>query len=86
VAMHPNGSSPSTMLTVYKRALNATSGEFLPINDVQQVVRELPEDRIMVPITQMDGKYTVLVTQAKEVGGSKSLLILKRYILENEGC
>jgi hypothetical protein len=57
---------------VYKRPLNATSGQFLPINAAQQVVRELPEDRIMVPITQMDGRYTVLVTQAKAVGGSKS--------------
>ena len=69
--MHPTGSSPSTMLMVYRRPLNATSGEFLPINANQQVVNELPEDRIMVPLTQMDGRYTVLVTQAKAVGGSK---------------
>jgi hypothetical protein len=59
------------MLMVYKRPLNATSGGFLPVNADQQVVRELPEDRIMVPLTQLDGRYTVLVTQAKPVGGSK---------------
>jgi hypothetical protein len=69
VALKPEGSSPSTMLTVAKRALNATSGQFLPINAAVQVVRELPEDRILVPeLDQLDGQYVILVGTAKAVG------------------
>jgi len=80
VALRPAGSSPSTMLTVAKRALNATSGQFMPFNPDQQTVLELPEDRIQIQnITQMDGQYIILVTQPKDVGNSKlsfsSLLI-----------
>jgi hypothetical protein len=71
VAMKPSGSSPSTMLTVAKRALNATSGQFLPLNPSVQVVRELPEDRIKVPgMDQLDGQYVVLVGEPKAVGES----------------
>lgn len=69
VAMKPAGSSPSTMLTVAKRALNATSGQFLPVNPDAQQVRELPEDRISIPgMTQLDGQYIILVTEPKPVG------------------
>jgi len=46
--LRPGGSSPSTMLTVAKRALNATSGQFMPFNSDLQTVRELPEDRIQI--------------------------------------
>jgi hypothetical protein len=75
VAMRPAGSSPSTMLTVAKRALNATSGQFLPVNAAVQVVKELPEDRIHIPaMTQLDGQYIILVTDPKPVGQSKLLL------------
>jgi len=69
--MKPSGSSPSTMLTVAKRALNATSGQFLPLNPGVQVVRELPEDRIQVPgMDQLDGQYVILVGEPKAVGES----------------
>lgn len=71
VAMKPAGSSPSTMLTVAKRALNATSGQFTPVNPGVQVVKELPEDRIHIPaMTQLDGQYIILVTDPKPVGQS----------------
>jgi hypothetical protein len=72
VALSSQGSSPSTMLTVAKRPLNATSGQFMPLNSASQIVRELPEDRIQVPgMTQVDGQYIILVTQPKAVGQSK---------------
>ena len=72
-AMRPEGSSPSTMLTVGRRALNATSGTFLPFNRVVQFVKELPDDKVVVPqVTQLDGQYVILVTQPKAIGESKS--------------
>jgi hypothetical protein len=68
-ALRPAGSSPSTMLTVAKRALNATSGQFMPFNPDLQVVRELPEDRIQIQnVTRLDGQYIILVTQPKAAG------------------
>jgi hypothetical protein len=68
-ALKPMGSSPSTMLTVAKRALNATSGQFMPLMADSQVVRELPEDRIQIPgMTQLDGQYIILVADPKPVG------------------
>jgi len=75
VALRPAGSSPSTMLTVAKRAVNASSGQFTPVNEDAQYVRELPEDRIQLPaMMQLDGQYIILVTNPKAVGGSKSRL------------
>ena len=72
-ALRPAGSSPSTMLTVAKRALNATSGQFMPFNPDLQTVRELPEDRIQIQnVNRLDGQYIILVTQPKAVGESKS--------------
>ena len=72
VALRPAGSSPSTMLTVAKRAVNASSGQFMPVNKDVQFVRELPEDRIQLPgLTQLDGQYIILVTNPKAVGGSE---------------
>lgn len=72
-ALRPAGSSPSTMLTVAKRALNATSGQFMPFNPDVQTVRELPEDRIQIQnVNRLDGQYIILVTQPKAVGESKS--------------
>ncbi|KUJ24098.1 uncharacterized protein LY89DRAFT_776277 [Mollisia scopiformis] len=69
VALKPAGSSPSTMLTVAKRPLNATNGQFMPVNAGVQVVKELPEDRIQIPeMTQLDGQYVILVTNPKPVG------------------
>jgi hypothetical protein len=66
--LKPAGSSPSTMLTVAKRALNATSGQFQPINANSQVVLELSEDRILVGgLTELDGQYIILVTPPKTV-------------------
>ncbi|KAH7371912.1 hypothetical protein BKA64DRAFT_269344 [Cadophora sp. MPI-SDFR-AT-0126] len=71
VALRPAGSSPSTMLTVAKRALNASSGQFVPVNKDAQLVLELPEDRIQIPgMMQLDGQYIILVTDPKAVGGS----------------
>ncbi|CAG8952870.1 hypothetical protein HYFRA_00007584 [Hymenoscyphus fraxineus] len=68
-AMRPSGFSPSTMLTVYKRPLNASSGVFQPLLADNQVVRELPEDRIEITkMTQLDGVYVILVTPPKPVG------------------
>ena len=69
VALRPGGSSPSTMLTVAKRALNSTSGQWMPVNANSQIVMELPEDRIEVSgLTQLDGQYVILVTDPKPVG------------------
>ncbi|KAH9204543.1 hypothetical protein DL95DRAFT_398390 [Leptodontidium sp. 2 PMI_412] len=71
VALRPAGSSPSTMLTVAKRALNATSGQFTPVYKDAQFVRELPEDRIQIPgMMELDGQYIILVTDPKAVGVS----------------
>jgi hypothetical protein len=74
-ALHPEGSSPSTMLVVARRPLNATSGQFLPVMPAMpamQVVRELPEDRIQIPgMAQLDRQYVILVTAPKGVGQSK---------------
>lgn len=62
-AMRPMGASPSTMLTVAKRPLNATSGQFMPFNTDAQTVRELPEDRIQIQnVNRLDGQYIILVT------------------------
>ena len=67
-ALRPAGSSPSTMLTVAKRALDASSGQFMPVNEDAQVVRELPEDRIQLPgMEQLDGQYIVLVTNPTNI-------------------
>lgn len=72
VALRPEGSSPSTMLTVAKRPLNATSGTFLPFNLNQQTVFELPQDKIQIShVGQLDGQYIILVTQPQAVGQSK---------------
>lgn len=61
--LKPAGSSPTTMLTVAKRPLNATSGQFQPINADSQTVHELKEDRILVPgLMQLVGQYIILVT------------------------
>ncbi|CZS99040.1 uncharacterized protein RAG0_07538 [Rhynchosporium agropyri] len=68
-AMKPDGSSPSTMLMVARRPLNATSGTFLPFNQDSQYVRELPQDKVVLPqVSQLDGQYVLLVTQPKPVG------------------
>lgn len=76
VALKTMGSSPSTILTVAKRALNATSGLFMPLMADSQVIRELPEDRIQIPgVRQLDGQYIILVTDPKPVRQSKSLLL-----------
>lgn len=51
------------MLQVGRRPLNATSGTFLSFNADKQIVRELPEDRIMVKgVTDLDGQYIMMVT------------------------
>ena len=72
VALRPAGSSPSTFLTIAKRAVNASSGQFTPVNKDAQFVRELPEDRIQLPdMMQLDGQYIILVTSPTNVGGSK---------------
>ncbi|KAF7906299.1 hypothetical protein EAF00_000578 [Botryotinia globosa] len=64
VALQPNASSPSTMLTIAKREANATDQQFVPINKDMQSVRELPEDRIQLPaLTQLDGQYIILITE-----------------------
>jgi hypothetical protein len=77
VALRPSGFSSSTMLTAAKRPLNATGGQYMPINPDVQVVRELPEDRIQIPsLTQLDGQYIILVTNPKPVGESKSCSVL----------
>ena len=82
-ALKPMGSSPSTMLTVAKRALNATSGRFMPLMVDSQVVRELPEDRIQIPgMKQLDGQYIILVTDPKPVG---QVSIFLRIALEERG-
>lgn len=60
------------MLTVAKRAANSTSGMFMPLNQDTQEVRELPEDRIVLPgMTQLDGQYVILVTQPRAASGSE---------------
>ncbi|KAH8679867.1 hypothetical protein BGZ60DRAFT_239019 [Tricladium varicosporioides] len=70
-ALRPMGSSPSTMLTVAKRPLNATSGQFIPLNADAQVVHELTVDKIELPnMTQLDGQYLILVTTPKPVGAT----------------
>jgi hypothetical protein len=44
----------------------------MPLNASAQVVRELPEDRILIPgMTQLDGQYIILVTDPKPVGQTK---------------
>lgn len=69
VALKPAGSSPSTMLVVAKRSLNTSSEQFVPVNADAQVVRELPDDRILVPgVSQLDGQYVILITDPKSVG------------------
>lgn len=64
------------MLTVAKRALNATTGQFQAVNN--QLVKELSEDRIVVKgLTQLDGQYIVLVTAPNNVAQRKSHLSVK---------
>ena len=66
--LKPGGSSPTTMFTIAKRALNATSGQFQPFNANAQVIHELTEDRISVRgVTELDGQYIILVTAPKNV-------------------
>lgn len=78
VAMRPQQSSPSTMLTVAKRGLNSGNQPFVPINPNIQSVRELPEDRILLPqMSQLDGEYVILVTPAKPVGESEFSVLIK---------
>jgi len=73
VALKLAGSSPSTMLVVAKRSLNTSSEQFVPVNADAQVVRELPEDRILVPgVSQLDGQYVILITDPKSVGATGS--------------
>ncbi|KAM3078301.1 hypothetical protein ACMFMG_006189 [Clarireedia jacksonii] len=72
VALRPAGPSPSAMLTVAKRALNASSGQFMPLQRDMQFVRELPDDRIQLPVmTQLDGQYIILVTNPETVNSSE---------------
>ena len=67
-ALHPQGSSPTTMLTVGRRALNATSGTFLPFNEGRQIVRELPDDKIVVEgIGQLDGQFLMMVVPPSNI-------------------
>ncbi|KAK3940117.1 hypothetical protein QBC46DRAFT_354389 [Diplogelasinospora grovesii] len=72
VQKRPGGSSPSTMLVVAKRALNAkTTDKFqvMPMNT--QAVNELPEDRITVrDVKQVDGEYILLITPPAGVANS----------------
>lgn len=64
----PGGSSPTTMLTLARRPLNATSGEFLPFMEENQFVHELSEDRILITgVTQFDGQWLILVTPPKDL-------------------
>ena len=69
VALRPDGSSPTMMLTVAKRPLNASASDvYEVINPASQTVRELSEDRIVVTgIQQVDGQYVVLVTPPKNL-------------------
>lgn len=62
--LRPDGASPTTMLMVAKRPLNASaSGVFQVIDPASQSVNELPEDRIVVSnVQQVDGQYVILVT------------------------
>lgn len=78
------------MLTVAKRPLNATSGQFMPINPGVQLVRELPEDRIQVPgLDQVDGQYVLLVGEMKQVGETLPAAAIvaptKREVVEIRG-
>lgn len=64
----PNGSSPTTMLVLARRPLNATSGEFLPFMEDSQVVHEINEDRIVITgLTQFDGQWLILITPPKDL-------------------
>jgi hypothetical protein len=75
--LKPEGSSPTTMLTIAKRALNATSGQFQPFNANAQVVRELTDDRISVgEVNELDGQYIILVTAPKNVAQGNYTFIL----------
>jgi hypothetical protein len=67
VAMRPQGLSPSTMLTVGRRALNVTSGTFSPFNEDKHVVRGLPEGRILVSGIKLDGQYIIIATPPKNI-------------------
>ena len=68
VQQRPYGASPTMMLQVGRRALNATSGTFLPFNPTAQLVRELPEDRIMVTgVKDLDGQYIMMITPPRNL-------------------
>lgn len=68
VQKRPYGASPTMQLQVGRRPLNATSGTFLPFNPGSQVVRELPEDRIMVTgVTDLDGQYIMMITSPRNL-------------------
>lgn len=68
MAMHPEGASPGMMLQVGRRALNASSGTFLPFNEGQQTVLELPEDRIVVSgVKKLDGQFIMMVHAPKNI-------------------
>ena len=69
VAQRPGGSSPTTMLTVAKRPLNASAATVFQLIDPKTLsVRELFEDRIVVSnIRQVDGQYVVLITPPNNV-------------------
>lgn len=57
-----SSSSPSTIPTIGRRALIATSGIFLPFSRDVQSVRQLPVDRIVVAgVEMLDGQFVVLV-------------------------
>jgi hypothetical protein len=61
-ALNQMDSSPSTMLIVAKRELNSTGGQFMPLVAEGQVVRDYPENQILVSgVTQLDGQYIILV-------------------------
>ncbi|KAF4635015.1 hypothetical protein G7Y89_g3081 [Cudoniella acicularis] len=76
MALQPAGSTTLPMLSVGKRALNATSGQFLPMNANAQVDSELNQDRIEVPnVTQLNGQYLLLVTKpAGATGAAPSMM------------
>ena len=67
--LRPGGSSPTTMLAVAHRPLNASAATVYQVVDrASQQVHELSEDRIVVSnMRQVDGQYVVLVTPPTNV-------------------
>jgi hypothetical protein len=51
----------------WKAGLNVTSGAFPPFNEDKQVVRGLPEGRILVSGIKLDGQYIIMVTPPKNI-------------------